>query len=186
MPSPCSLDLTRLLSYSTLLMVRHAIQCTRSCKNRIIIFNCRAHQSLNDFATSTGSWHVRSRRKTSCTSISEQVLIYTISLYSRSRSVCRASLLRRIDVKREMPGSTSYLYTTFLFAQRTHEGRRLSHYFAVRAHHPDMGCKQLTRLCFLPLKRNTSDTNLGPLEKCIIALTPHSVSSELRPRLLPR
>jgi len=167
-------------------MVRHAIQCTRSCKNRIIIFNCRAHQSLNDFATSTGSWHVRSRRKTSCTSISEQVLIYTISLYSRSRSVCRASLLRRIDVKREMPGSTSYLYTTFLFAQRTHEGRRLSHYFAVRAHHPDMGCKQLTRLCFLPLKRNTSDTNLGPLEKCIIALTPHSVSSELRPRLLPR
>lgn len=43
-------------------------------KNWITLFNFRAHQSLNDFATSRGSWHARSRRKTSCTSISEPAL----------------------------------------------------------------------------------------------------------------
>jgi hypothetical protein len=82
--------------------------------------------------------------------------------YSRSRSVCRASFLRRMDAKREMSGSTSYLHTMFLFAQRTHEGRTLSHYLTVRPHLPYMCCKQLTRLCFLPLTCNTSDPNLSP------------------------
>ena len=133
------------------------------------MFNCHAHQSLNDFATSTGSWHARSRRKTSCASISEQVLIWMISLYSRSRSVCRASFLLLMDVKRETSGSTSYLQTTFFFVQRMHEGRRLSHCFTVRRHHPGMSCKQSTHLCFLPLTCNTSDPNLSPLSMwCVV------------------
>jgi hypothetical protein len=66
-------------------------------------------------------------------------------------------------VKREMSGSTSYLHTTLLFAQRTHEGRRLSHCFVIRPNHPDTCSKQLTRLCFLLLTCNTSDPNLSPL-----------------------
>ena len=108
------------------------IYAQEAVTKRTIISNCYACQSPNDFATSRGSWHVRSRRKTSCTSISEPVLRLTMSLYSRSRSICRASFLRLMDVKRETPGSTSYLQTTFFFAQRSHEGRRLSHYFTVR------------------------------------------------------
>lgn len=121
------------------------------------------NQTLNDSATFLGSLHARSWRKTSCASLSEQVLIQTNSLYSRSRSACRALFLRRIDVRRETSGSASYLHTTLLFAQGAHEGRRPSHCSIVRPNHPDTIFEQLTRLCFLPLACHTSHPNLSPL-----------------------
>jgi hypothetical protein len=96
-------------------------------------FDWNANQLLNNLATSKGSSHARRRRKPSCASMSEQVWMYLTRLCNKSTSVWRASVLCRMDVKREVSGSTSYSQAALFLAQRAHEGRWPSHCSMVRA-----------------------------------------------------
>jgi hypothetical protein len=129
-----------------------------------VAFHWNANQLLNDLATSKGSSHARRRRKPSCASISEQVWMYLINPCNRSSSVWRASVLCRMDVKRDMSSSTPYSQVALFFAQRAHEGRWPSHCSIVRENiltcsfviawftlvFPLRHSRQATRVCGLP------------------------------------
>jgi len=81
----------------------------------------------NDFANSNGSWHDRSRSKAPSASISGLVRRWAINSCNRLSSVRSASFILRTDVRREAPGSVSYLHKTLFLEQPLHWGLRPSH-----------------------------------------------------------